>query len=302
MRLETTGLLVAPLTPFKPDLSVNYEQIELYMDFLKRNGVSGAFINGTTGEGLSLSIDERKRVVNHWIDAVPENFKLIVHVGSTSLKESQDLVKHAEEWNADAVGTLPPIFFKPTSIPNLVSYLEKIAQNTSLPLYYYHIPSLTGVEFPMLDLLQAVEHIPNFAGIKYTFETLSDYRLCVRHQGGKYDMLFGRDEILLPALTAGAKGFIGSTYNVIPKLYLDVIHAFEQSELRKAQELQDLAIEFIQILLETGSFFSALKTVISSAGIDCGSVRDPLVPLSEPKQKELLATLKNHPISEYLAR
>src|SRR5690606_838197 len=114
------------------------------------------------------------------------------------------------------------------------------------PFYYYHIPVLTGVNFPMIDLLKAVDgECPNFAGIKYTQEDFMDFLSCLHFRNGKYDMLWGRDENMLSALVLGSKGAVGSTYNYIAPLYHDLITAYENGDVEQARDLQQKSIDFI---------------------------------------------------------
>lgn len=108
-----SGLIAATFTPFLPNEELNLAIIPQMADLLVRNGVSGAFICGTTGEGFSMTNDERRRTAEAWRAATPPGLKLIVHVGHLSLTESCALARHAQEIGADAIATIAPCFFKP---------------------------------------------------------------------------------------------------------------------------------------------------------------------------------------------
>jgi N-acetylneuraminate lyase len=145
-----------------------------------------------------------------------------------------------------------------------------------MPFYYYHIPVLTGVSFPMIDLLNAVDdRIPNFAGIKYTHEDFMDFQSCIHFRQGKYDMLWGRDENMLPALSLGSKGAVGSTYNYAAPLYYDLIRAFEKGDLQQAQLLQQKSIDMIRLLGKYGGIATG-KAYMKLIGMDCGEFRLPV--------------------------
>jgi N-acetylneuraminate lyase len=143
-----------------------------------------------------------------------------------------------------------------------------------LPFYYYDIPALTGVCLPMRDFLaKAPEHIPNLAGIKFTNDDLDDYSRCLKV--GEFDIPWGIDEQLLPALRAGAKGAVGSSYNFAAPLYRKLIEAFEAGDLETATRLQQEAIELIEALAKVG-YLGAVKAVMEWQGVPLGPARLPI--------------------------
>ena len=210
------GLIDAPFTPFHPNGDLNLDPIPAYAAMLKKNGLKGVFINGSSGEGYMLTDDERKKLTEAWIAAAPEDFKVIVHVGSCCARASRELARHAAECGAWGIGAMAPPFPKINRIEELVEYIELIASGApELPFYYYHIPAFNGAYLPMVKLLEAVDgRVPNFAGIKYTFESIYEYNQCRMYKDGKFDMLHGQDETILPSLAmGGAQGGIGGTTN-----------------------------------------------------------------------------------------
>lgn len=202
------GLLVAPFTPFSPDGEVNYEPIARYAAMLHKNGLKGVFINGSSGEGYMLSDEERMRLAEKWVEVAPRDFKIIVHVGSTCVRSSRQLAEHAAKIGAWGIGAMASPFPKVGRVEELVKYCEEIAAGApSLPFYYYHIPVFNGAYLPMVEFLEAVDgRIPNFAGIKYTYESLYEYNQCKLYKDGKYDLLHGQDETLLAGLAASTMG------------------------------------------------------------------------------------------------
>ena len=191
------GLIDAPFTPFYENGEVNYEPIEAYCELLVRNGLQGVFINGSSGEGYMLTEDERMKLAERWMEVAPEGFKVIVHVGSTCVKSSKRLAEHAQKIGAWGIGAMAPPFPKVGRIEELVKYCEEIACGApALPFYFYHIPAFNGAYLSMVAFLEAVDgRIPNFAGIKYTFESLYEYNQCRLYKNGKFDMLHGQDDI-----------------------------------------------------------------------------------------------------------
>jgi len=280
MKIEKTqGLIAAPPTGFHPDGAIDLDVIAPLAQHMQRQGVVGVFVNGTTGEGLSLSTEERERLAAEWRKALPAGMKLFVHVGHHSLVESARLARHAQAIGADAIATLAPGFFKPVGIDGLVEWCVPIAAAApNLPFYFYHIPSMNGVHAAMARFLPcAATRIPTLAGIKFTFEAMSDYHEALRLDNGRFDVLWGRDEMLLSALATGATGGVGSTYSVIAPLYLELIAAFQCGDLEAARDYQAQSIAFINRLVASGNFFAALKAELRAQGVPIApAVRLPL--------------------------
>lgn len=277
------GLIAAPFTPMHKDGSLNCDLITGYYRILKSNDVRGAFICGSTGEGVSMSVAERKAVAEAWAACTKDDssFTVMPLLGGTCLADCKELALHAREIGLDAVSFTAPFYFKPANAETLAQCCAEIAAVVpDMPFYYYHIPVLTGVGIPMYDLLKAVDgKIPNFAGIKYTHEDFMDFLSCVNFQNGKYDMLWGRDENMLPALAVGAKGAVGSTFNYAAPLYYNLIDAFNNGDMEKAQSLQQQSIDMIRLLGKYGGIATG-KAYMKLIGLDCGEFRLPVKNMS----------------------
>lgn len=261
------------------DGSVLTEKIPAYYRMLAENGISGAFINGSTGEGVSMSLEEKKLVTRTWARAAEgnEEFSVINLVGGNSLAECIELARYSMEEGVSAISVMPPFYFKPASVDQLARFVAEIGEAVpGLPVYYYHIPVLTGVGFTMIDFLPAIEKLlPDFAGIKYTHEDFMDYLSCIHYGAGKFDMLWGRDENLLAALCLGATGTVGSTYNYAAPLYHRLCDAFRKNDLGAARQLQQQAIDMIRLLGKYGGI-STGKAFMKLLGMDCGVFRLPV--------------------------
>ena len=293
MHTRLSGLIAAPFTALHADGSLNLDLIQRQAQALVENRVNGAFICGTTGEGMSLSVDERLQVAERWIAVAPRQLKVVVHVGHHTLAESRALAAHAEKLKAAAFATLGPTFFPVENVEQLVTFCAQIAEAApTLPFYYYHMPVMTGVDLPMFDFLRlASRRIPNLAGIKFTHENLMDYRRCLEFDEGRFNILFGRDEILLAALALGATGAVGSTYNYMAPVYHRLMEAFEAGDLDNARRYQSLAIRIIAVMSQRGGL-PAGKAMMKLVGLDCGPVRAPLANLPVETLELLTRELK----------
>lgn len=285
MKIEhLKGLIAAPFTPMHSNGELNLALIPEYYHFLKENGVKGAFINGSTGEGVALTLEEKKAVAQAWANcgAGDPDFKIMPLVGGTCLKDAVELARHAQAVGLYAVAFTAPFYFKPSSVEQLGDCCSTVAAAVpEMPFYYYHIPVLTGVDFPMIQLLQYLQDkMPNLAGIKYTHEDFMDFQSCLNYKAQQYDMLWGRDENMLSALAVGAVGAVGSTYNYAAPLYQRMIKMFQTNNLAAAQALQQKSIDMIRLLGKYGGI-SVGKSYMKLAGMDCGEFRLPVKNMDE---------------------
>ena len=289
------GLIDAPFTPFHADGEVNYAPIPEYARMLAKNGLKGVFINGSSGEGYMLTEEERMKLAEAWVAAAPKDFKVIVHVGSTCIKSSRRLAAHAQEIGAWGTGAMATPFPRIGRIEELVAYCEEIAGGApNLPFYFYHIPAFNNAYLSMLDLLKAVDgRIPNFAGIKYTFESLYEYNRCLRYKDGKYDMLHGQDETILPCLAmGGAKGGIGGTTNYDRKVLTGIIDAWNAGDLDKARELQNFAQDVIDVICHFRGNIVGGKRIMKLIGLDLGKNRVPFQNMTDEEEAQMKKELE----------
>lgn len=283
------GLVAAPFTPFDSNSELNLEFIPQYYQALKNNNVKGAFICGSTGEGVSLTFSEKVAVMKAWTALTKDDheFTLMMFLGGTNIKECKELAAIAEAEGVDAISFTSPYYFKPANVIQLAKCCQEIASSApNTAFYYYHIPVLTGGNYAMIDLLRAVDgNIPTFKGIKYTHEDFMDFLSCLNFNNRKYDMLWGRDENMLSALVLGSRGAVGSTYNYAAPLYNDLIAAFDAGDLDKANALQQKSIDMISLLGKYGGIATG-KAYMKLVDLNCGEFRLPIANMTAERFQE----------------
>ncbi|MBD3349868.1 MAG: hypothetical protein GF364_00100 [Candidatus Lokiarchaeota archaeon] len=301
------GLIAAAFSPLDNMGRLNVDIIPEYYDFLRNNNVKGVFINGTSGEAFSLTSAERNKIVDAWVDARnnagdgSNTFKLIVQVGGTGIEDEKRLADHIKNKPIDGFSSMAPIFFKPTDRFELIKHIQQLALIApNLPYYYYHVPQISGVDFPMLNFLDTIQEsdyeIPNFAGIKFSLPNFYDYMSCQVKYGERYDMPFCSDQILICALTLGAQGSIGSTYNYSAPLSNEVIRLFQEGHVIKARNLEEKLNQLSKFLHETKAYFAIAKRLLKRKNIDLGIVRSPLMNLSmlQANEKEIMQSVDKY--------
>jgi N-acetylneuraminate lyase len=273
------GLVAAPFAPMDNQGDIRADFIPGYYAFLEKNGIKGAFINGSTGEGPSLTTREKMIIASEWASCAKGggNIRVINLVGGTSVRECIEHALFSLEVGISAIAVVAPYYFKPADGDQLASYVAAIGEVVpEMPVYFYHIPSLTGVTIPMAGFLSRIAGmLPNFAGIKYTDEDFMDFLECLNYGDGEYDMLWGRDECLLPALSLGCRGAVGSTYNYAAPLYHAIIDAFNKGDLELARQLQQRSVNMVAMLGKYGGIATG-KAFMRYIGMDCGNFRLPV--------------------------
>lgn len=288
--LKLTGLVAAPHTPMHADGSLHPAMIAKQAQLLQESGVRGAFICGTTGESLSLSVSERMRVTEGWIEAAAGLMPIVVHVGSNCIVDAKALATHAAKFGAEAIAVMAPSFFKPT-LNDLIAYCAAIGEAApNTPFYFYDIPTMTSVPISAARFLeQGAKSIPTLHGIKFTNNDLMTLQECLALQA--FDIVFGYDELLLAGLTFGVRGAVGSTYNFAAPLYLRIMDAFTRGDLETARQAQLQSVRMIRVLQEFG-FSRASKAMMCLMGVDCGPVRSPLCAMTDEEVRELCRRLQ----------
>lgn len=298
-KLTFEGLAAAPFAPMKPNGDINLDIIPDYASFFAHNSILGVYVNGTTGEGnYSLTMEERMALTEAWLQQKSKVPCVMVQVGGCPFKEALLLAAHAEKNGASAIGILPNVFNKPTSVDCLVEWVARIAEAApNTPSLYYHLPKLTDVDLPLDQFLKkGSQKIPTLAGMKFSCRDLAAAGKCMilkRPDGKPYKMYFGSDETYLAHYTFGLESAIGSSYNFAPKLFLDINDAINNRNIEKARQLQDQVTLLFDVLFKRNSpgvvpQKAAMKIL---TGLDMGPPRFPLKPLSIQEEKELAKDL-----------
>ncbi|CAL8253826.1 unnamed protein product [Merluccius merluccius] len=280
---RVTGLVAATFTPLTEEGELNLSVIEPYINYLgKEQDVRNIFVNGTTGEGMSFSVEERKSLAAEWcLRAKGKMDYVIVHVGCLSLKDSMELAQHAGKVGADGIAVVSPSFFKPKTADALRLYLQKVASAApTLPFYYYHIPTLTGVNLLASDVCKGIKKlIPSFSGVKFTGTDLMDFGLCVKYSQAEHLLLYGIDEQLLTSLVLGANGAVGSLYNYLGRHYNKLLVAFAEGDLDSARACQFNVQVFLAFASQYGFDVALNKQLMSDlSGLNLGPPRLPVIP------------------------
>ncbi len=289
---KLSGLIAAPHTPFDAAGNVNEAVIAQQVDVLLQQGVVGAYISGTTGEGISCSVAERLKVMDAWSRASSGRLKLIVHTGALSIRDVETLARHANELKVFATSVVPANYFKPGSLTALVEFCRVAASFAPDCGFYYYHTTMSGINFPMDRFLEAADGvIPNLAGIKFNSPDLYLYQNCRRACGGKYDIVYGGDEFFAGGLALGAQAFIGSTYNYMASTYQQIWQAFRANDQAAVEAGMTKVCRCVDLLVQFGGV-AAGKAMMMLHGIDVGDPRLPLTRLTADEKTRIVESMR----------
>jgi len=302
---DTSGFdwLAAAHTPFDASGDLALGVIEAQADHLLRQGVTGVFVCGTTGEGLSMSVEERKQVAGRWADVRRGTpLGLWVHVGANALPDVVELARDAKRIGADAVALMPPCFFRPADEEQLVAWCASVSEATGgMPITYYESPEMTGVRIDVERFVELARlGVPGYRGLKFTD---SDGALFTRLCGGLAEgegMWWGRDEELLSGISAGATGAIGSSYNFAGDVYAPILAVRAGGDAEEAAAAQARAVKLIEVVAGYG-YLGAAKAVMGMLGVRCGPARAPLGSPSQDDLSRLRADLEQMGFFEWVS-
>lgn len=296
LKLNFKGPMAPVFTPFhKESGDVNIIMIPKYAEYLQNAGVKGILVNGTAGEGVSMTMDERKLVLEEWMKVSKNRFTVMAQIGGRGLREVQDLAKHAEGLGVDALLCLPDLFFRPKTVPELVDYLKYVsdaAPKTSL--FYYHIPAFTGVILDMPELLRTgKDKIPTLGGIKFTNNNLQEGADCLNINRNEFTVFLGNEQTLAGACILGFDCCLIIGLNLVPDLVFRIMNSVVKNQNKEALEYQNKFSNIINKISKDG-FLAGTKAAMSIiSDLEMGDPRPPMQAFNAEQLEWLKKELAN---------
>ncbi|HEY3440310.1 MAG TPA: dihydrodipicolinate synthase family protein [Paludibaculum sp.] len=285
------GILPAVVTPVDEAGRFQAAPFEGLLARVYGAGVDGIYVCGQTGEGLQQSAAQRKMVAEVAVANSPAGKQVIVHVGAMSTGEAVELAQHASRAGATAISSLPPI--GSYSFAEIKAYYRAIGEASTVPFLVYYFPSLAPSMTQVEQLLELCE-LPNVVGLKFTDSDF--YKLSILARSGRV-VFNGSDEMLVAGLLRGACGGIGSIYNVIPEMFVELYALASAGDWVAASALQDRINDLIRIILRY-PVFPAVKTLLRWSGLDCGHCVKPRRELTAEETADLTVRLQGTEFAE----
>ena len=276
------GVIPAFYACYDENGEVSPERVRALTQYHIDKGVQGVYVNGSSGECIYLSVEDRKLILENVMAVAKGKLTVIAHVACNNTKDSVELAKHAESLGVDAIAAIPPIYFRlpAYSIARYWNDMSKAAPNTDFIIY--NIPQLSGTTLTR-DLYAEMRKNPRVIGVKNSSMPTQDIQMFVADGGDDHIVFNGPDEQFISGRVIGAKAGIGGTYGVMPDLFLKLNELIKESDFETAKELQ-YAINDVSYKMVSGraNLYAVIKEILRlNEKLDLGSVRAPLEPLHE---------------------
>ena len=281
------GVIPAVISVFHKDEELDEQGTREFIRYLLSMDIGGLYVTGSTGETWMMTAEERMRQVEIIMEEVGDKVPVVVHVGAMSTREAIKLAKHAEQFGAAGVSSVPPFYFK-YNADQIYNYYKDVAEATSLPMIVYNIP-LAGMM--TVDQIIRLSEIENVKGVKYTGTALFEVMQIKDGCKEGFQIYGGCDELGSSNISIGVDGVIGSFYNVIADHYIKIWNAVKASDIPLATKLQHQAVHVIFAGINSGSMMAAMKVWLRAAGLPGGWSRRPFSNFTEEEEKALVAKL-----------
>ena len=264
------GVIPAMITSFNKDESINKEGIRKTVNYLISAKVDGLYITGSTGETFLMSQEEKKQAIEIIVEEVNGRVPVIAHIGSIGTKITTELGQYAEKIGVDALSALPPFYYG-FSNDEIFNYYQDISNSTNLPITVYNISHAHLMD---LEMLKRLASIKNVKGVKYTAPTHFNFSKIKKEIGNSFKIYSGMDEMSLSGLISGADGIIGSFYNLMPELFVDIYAKIKEENINEAKKIQE-KINIIIMYALSKSGYPFIKMGLNWLDVDSGYVRKP---------------------------
>ena len=281
------GVIPAVLSVFNKDENLDEQGTREFIRYLMSMDIGGLYVTGSTGATWLMTAAARMRQVEIVMEEVGDKVPVVVHVGAMSTREAVKLAKHAEQYGAAGVSSVPPFYFK-YNADQIFNYYKDVAEATSLPMIVYNIP-LAGMM--TVDQIIRLSTIENVKGVKYTGTALFEVMQIKDGCKEGFQVYGGCDELGSSNIAIGVDGIIGSFYNVIADHYIKIWNAVKASDVALATKLQRQAVHVIFAGINSGSMMACMKVWLRAAGLPGGWSRRPFSNFSEEEEKALVAKL-----------
>ena len=281
------GTATALITPFTEN-GVDFASLDALLDDQVKNGVNALVILGTTGEPATMSLDEKKSVIEFTVKKLKGKLPIIVGTGANSTKAAVEMSVLAEKMGADALLVVTPYYNKATQ-QGLIAHYTAIADAVNLPIICYNVPGRTGVNLLPATFAKIAEH-KNIAAIKEASGNMEQIEEAIRLSKGKADVYSGDDGITVPVMAMGGIGVISVASNVAPKFTSDMTSAMLAGDIAKAAEMQLKMLPFVKALFSEVNPIP-VKKAAQLKGLCNGILRLPLTEMTEENTRKLVELL-----------
>ncbi|WP_408954483.1 4-hydroxy-tetrahydrodipicolinate synthase [Natroniella sp. ANB-PHB2] len=289
--MEFGEVLTAMVTPFKDDLTVDYDGAVELAEYLINNGSDGLVVLGTTGEVPTLKLEEKIRLLETITDAIGDQATIIAGTGSYSTQSSIELTKKAEQIGVDGVMLVTPYYNKPPQ-DGLYEHFKSIAAVTNLPVMLYNVPGRTGKNIEPKTVAKLSE-IDNVVALKEASGDVDQAIMIRRMTDDNFKIYSGEDTLTLPLLSIGGSGVVSVSSHLVGNQIKEMITAFKAGKIEKAAQKNEELNKLFKTMFITSNPIP-VKTALNLIEQPAGRLRPPLIGLSNQLEIELKEVLAEY--------
>lgn len=279
----------AMVTPFDAKGNIDFQKTSHLVEYLLKNGSDSLVISGTTGESPTLTFEEKAALFKHVVNVVDKRVPVIAGTGNYNTRDSIELTKKSEDIGVDAILLVAPYYNKPNQ-EGLYQHFKAIAESTSLPVMIYNIPGRSSVNIEPETIIRLSE-VPNIKAVKEASGNLVQMTQIIANTPDDFVLYCGDDSLALPTLSIGGVGVVSVAAHIIGNEMQQMIQAFFSGNVTEAAKWHQKLLPIMKGLFAAPSP-APVKTALQLKGLNVGSVRLPLVPLTEKERNELAELLK----------
>lgn len=281
--------MVALITPFNEDGSVNYDKLRELVEWHIAEQTDAILVLGTTAETPALTITEEDEIARISIETAAGRVPIIVGSGSNNTMIAMEQSIKYEKMGADALLVITPYYNK-TNKAGMVNHFYTVADAVNIPIYVYNVPGRTGVSLTYEALAEISKH-KNIVGIKEASGDMSFITKISRLISDDFNVYCGNDDISIPLMSMGGAGIISVLANILPRQTHEMAMAYLEGDVKKAADMQKYYLDFINALfIETNPI--PIKEAMNLVGMNVGGYRMPLCPMEEDAKAKLIETMK----------
>ena len=286
------GVFTVMITPFTRDDKIDEVGLKANIDWYIKEGIHGVDCNGSTGEFITFSEEERKRVVDITLEQVNGRVPVVVGTAGDSTKDTIKWTQHAKDAGADAAMIVHPYYHRPGE-DELYEHYKTIAKAVDIPIMIYNNPYLTGVDASP-QLLVRLSEIDNILYVKEASGDVRRVHEIIRLSGeGKITVFCGTEDIAFESFVLGAKGWISATANIIPKMCVNLYDLVEKGDISEAKKLYYETLPLFDAIENWGNFIQFAKRGLDLLGRTGGQSRAPKLPLTKEQDEKLKKMLRD---------
>lgn len=284
------GVGVALVTPFNEDLSVDFESLTKLIEFNIDNGTNFLVVLGTTAEAATLSLEEKKQVIQHVIRINNQRLPLVLGIGGNNTYEVKREIESADLSAFEAILSVSPYYNKPNQ-EGLYRHYQVLAE-TGKKIIIYNVPSRTGQNIEAVTTLRLANEFPNLFMIKEAAPNILQYFDILRKKPAHFSLVSGDDEFTLPVTLAGGDGVISVIGQAYPKEFSEMVQLAFQGKVNEAYQIHNRLVEITRLIFAEGNP-CGIKAVLAEKGIVKNHLRLPLIPASEELHERIKEEMKS---------